>query len=102
MKMVLCAAFGCNSRFDSDKISFFKFPKDEKLRKRWIDKLNTGATSTKKLVPTHHNLCAKHFEEIEFLIRVSFAERIGSNRQRARVSDSGQRESKMVGWLFWV
>ena len=86
--MVLCATFGCNSRFDLDKISFFKFPKDEKLWKRWIDKLNTGATSTKKFVSTHHNLCEKHFEEIEFVIRVSFAESIGSNEKvRPRLKD---------------
>lgn len=86
--MVLCAAFGCNSRSDSDKISFFQFPKDEKLRKRWIDKLNRGATSTKKFVPTHHKLCAKHFEESEFVISVSFAESIGfSEKVRPRLKD---------------
>lgn len=75
--MVLCVAFGCNSRSDSDKVSFFQFPKDEKLRKIWIDKLNRGETSTKKFAPTHHKLCSKHFGEDQFKISPVFAENIG-------------------------
>ena len=54
-KMVLCAAYGCNSRSDrGDKISFHQFPKDNKLRKLWIAKINRGESAVKLFKPTHH------------------------------------------------
>lgn len=76
--MVLCVAFGCNSRSEKDNVSFFQFPKDEKLKKLWIEKLNRGKTTTQQFAPTvHHKLCSKHFEDNQFKISPSLASNIG-------------------------
>ena len=80
MKMVLCAAYGCNSRSDKGvKVSFHQFPKDEKVRKQWIDRLNRGGSAFQKFKPTHHKLCGKHFEEDQF--ERNFANKIGCEEE---------------------
>ena len=76
--MVLCAAYGCNSRSDrGDKISFHQFPKDNKLRKLWIAKINRGESAVKLFKPTHHKLCGKHFEDDQFEASSILASKIG-------------------------
>ena len=76
--MVLCAAFGCNSRSDrGDKVSFHQFPKDLRTRKQWIDRLNRGESAVKKFKPPHHRLCGKHFEDNQFELSSNFASSIG-------------------------
>lgn len=76
--MVLCAAYGCNSRSGVDKVSFFKFPEEPKRRRLWIDRLNRGDSVSQKFAPScHHKLCSKHFEDDQFVVSPSFAEKIG-------------------------
>lgn len=76
--MVICAAYGCNSRSGVDKVSFFRFPKDVGFRKIWIQRLNRGESATKDFAPnSHHKLCSKHFEDSAFVLSPKFAEEIG-------------------------
>ena len=76
--MVLCAAYGCNSRSGVDRVSFFRFPKDVGLRKVWIQRLNRGESATKSFAPKyHHRLCSKHFDDSSFIISPKFAQEIG-------------------------
>ena len=54
-----CAVFGCYSTSRKKEISFFRFPRDEETRRKWVhlckrkDKFNT----------TTHRICSKHFED---------------------------------------
>ena len=83
--MVLCAAYGCNTDSTVHRISLFNFPKketDHLRRQAWINRLNRGQSATKKFAPNQHSkLCAKHFEENQFLISKRFAEEIGFNEE---------------------
>ena len=60
--MVYCSAVGCksNSSAKNDvKISFFRLPRDEKLKKQWL------ANIKRENIPQHSSirLCHLHFEE---------------------------------------
>lgn len=76
--MVLCAAYGCNTDSGTYRISMFKFPRDSKRKKQWIDRLNRGQSATKKFAPNHHSkLCMKHVDDKQFIIHPKFASDIG-------------------------
>ena len=79
--MVICAAFGCDSRSGVSQVGFHKFPNendDAQRRKTWVDRLNRGETATRKFKPTPHSrLCSKHFEEDQFILSQRFATEIG-------------------------
>lgn len=78
--MVLCAAFGCNSLSGREKVNFFRFPKDKKLRKVWCNKIGRANSASKyKVYSPNKNsrLCSLHFEEDQFTHSASFLETIG-------------------------
>ena len=82
--MVICAAFGCDSRSGISQVGFHKFPNEkEDVQRRkvwswWLDKLNRGETATKKFRPcVHSRLCSKHFEDDQFVFNQKFASEIG-------------------------
>ena len=57
---------------------FFQFPKDEKLKKLWIEKRKRGKTTTQQFAPSvYYKLCSKHFEDNQFKISPSLASNIG-------------------------
>ncbi|RVE41124.1 hypothetical protein evm_014224 [Chilo suppressalis] len=59
--MAKCCIRGCNSssRKNNEGLSFFRFPKNEDLRKLWIEKI--GSENIKPAVVA--KICSKHFEE---------------------------------------
>ena len=58
-------AFGCNNTSKQEGISVFHFPKDEKLRKKWIEQVKR--TRDKWSGPTAHSVvCSDHFSEDSF------------------------------------
>ncbi|KAH3855163.1 hypothetical protein DPMN_097725 [Dreissena polymorpha] len=65
--MVQCAAFGCNPRPEQGKKGFFRFPKDDSIRRKWILSVNSRRIINGKMVdftPSKHaKLCIKHFED---------------------------------------
>ena len=57
--MVYCAAFGCNEgSAKRGNTSFFSFPKDATLRKRWVANMKRDFFTPAK----HSRLCSLHFE----------------------------------------
>ena len=57
--MVYCAAFGCNEgSAKGGNTSFFSFPKDATLRKRWVANMKRDCFMPAK----HSRLCSLHFE----------------------------------------
>ncbi len=57
--MVYCAAFGCNEgSAKGGNTSFFSFPKDATLRKRWVANMKRDFFTPAK----HSRLCSLHFE----------------------------------------
>ena len=82
VNMVLCAAYGCNSRSGVDRVSFFRFPKNAGLRKIWIQRLNRGESATKSFAPnSHHRLCSKHFDDSSYILSPKFAQDIGYGKK---------------------
>ena len=78
--MVVCVAYGCDSKTGTS-MSLFKFPKDPKRKKTWLDQLNRAHTATKNFVPsTCSRLCMKHFDDDQYIINPQFAESIGYNQ----------------------
>jgi hypothetical protein len=78
--MVLCAAFGCNSLSGRDKVNFFRFPKDQKLRKVWCSRMGRASCVNEfKVYSPNKNsrLCSLHFEENQFTHSSAFLESIG-------------------------
>ncbi|XP_039283168.1 THAP domain-containing protein 1 B-like [Nilaparvata lugens] len=61
-----CSAYNCSNRFKKGSdISFYHFPKDPDLRKKWII-----ATKRKDFVPSKWSkLCSEHFSTDAFQIR---------------------------------
>ena len=58
--MVWCVAVGCNNnsiKKDHEKVSFYTFPKDESLKKRWI------ANIKRENINKYPRICHKHFED---------------------------------------
>ncbi|XP_043190912.1 uncharacterized protein LOC122394111 [Amphibalanus amphitrite] len=52
-----CAAYGCTSRSGKDKVSFYRFPKDNDRLNAWV-----RATRRKNFVPgAGARICSKHF-----------------------------------------
>ncbi|XP_066962006.1 uncharacterized protein [Macrobrachium rosenbergii] len=55
----VCAVFGCYSNARKKEVSFFRFPRDEETRQKWVhrckrrDNFNT----------TTHRICSKHFAD---------------------------------------
>ena len=53
----VCAVFGCFSNGKKKEVSFYRFPRDEEIRQKWIhsckrrDNFNTAT----------HRICSKHF-----------------------------------------
>ncbi|KAH3772139.1 hypothetical protein DPMN_173474 [Dreissena polymorpha] len=70
--MVQCSAFGCNASPEKGKNGFFRFPKDESIRRKWILAVNSRRIIDGKVVdftPSKHaKLCIKHFEDKCFVI----------------------------------
>ena len=61
--MVICAVVGCDSdSTKGKKVSLFRLPKDEKLKKIWITKLKRTNLPTEKNI----RVCHLHFEESGF------------------------------------
>lgn len=50
-----CAAKGCES---TEKVKSFTYPKDERVRKQWIERLNVNNVRAKEL-----RACILHFDE---------------------------------------
>lgn len=84
--MVNCAAYGFNVESGTHRISMFKFPKELKRRKLWIQRLNRGRTVTEDFVPSvHSKLCLKHFEDSQFLISPKLVKEVGYRNIRLRL-----------------
>jgi hypothetical protein len=86
--MVLCAAFGCNSLSGRDKVNFFRFPKDNKLRKVWCSRIGRASCVNKfKVYSPNKNsrLCSLHFEENQFTHSLAFLETIGFEGRFRRI-----------------
>ena len=63
--MVMCFAWGCSAtESDTCKKSFFKFPKDPSLRKKWICAVNRTKEDIEK--SKSPRLCEDHFSEDSF------------------------------------
>jgi hypothetical protein len=80
MVKLKCVAFGCNSRSGRDKVNFFSFPKDTKLRKVWCSRIGLASCVNKfKVFSPNKNsrLCSLHFEENQFRYSSTFLESIG-------------------------
>ena len=58
--MVMCFAWGCFTTVTSGK-SFFYFPKDPSLRKKWICVINRRKQDVEKA--KYPRLCEDHFSE---------------------------------------
>ena len=74
-KMVLCAAYGCNSLSGRDKVQFFRFPKDSHFRKIWKTRIGRASPSKKSKVfsPNKHSrLCSVHFTDDQYTISRDF------------------------------
>ena len=67
-KKVICSAWGCNNYQDNNiNISFFHFPKETELCKKWINNLRRDDLTGKSPSELRHRrVCEHHFEE-EFL-----------------------------------
>ena len=50
-----CTAHGCENRYGQEGLCWKKIPRDKKLRKTWIDKIN------RKKLPNDIYLCSDHF-----------------------------------------
>ncbi|XP_053381954.1 uncharacterized protein LOC128549362 [Mercenaria mercenaria] len=65
--MVHCVAFGCNNKSDDGTKGFFLFPKDENLRQKWTNSLNSLRSVDGKLVlfvPSKTSrVCLRHFTD---------------------------------------
>ena len=67
--MVICAVVGCDSdSTKGKKVSLFRLPKDEKLKKIWITKLKRTNLPTEKNIRVckEVGVCHLHFEESGF------------------------------------
>lgn len=77
-KMVYCAAFNCkngsnNNQKSEKKVSFFSFPKDEKIRKVWTEKVRR-----KNWKPSNSSrLCSDHFDDSCYSQNLSVLHAIG-------------------------
>ena len=77
---------GSTSNRYTHRISMFKFPKELKRRKLWIQRLNQGRTVTTDFVPSvRFKLCLKHFEDSQFLISPKLAKEVGYRNFRLRL-----------------
>ena len=73
--MVYCVAFNCknNSSNKGLKVSFFRFPNDEKVKAEWVQKIKR-----KGWKPTAHSrLCSEHFHASCFDDRYVLASSMG-------------------------
>ena len=72
-KMVYCCAFGCKNGGKTTGISFFKFPKDNQVKKEWIRRVSrVGFEPSPRSV-----LCSEHFEPESFTYDPALLERLG-------------------------
>ena len=63
-KMVYCVAFNCNNRsVRKPGVSFFSFPKENDLRRKWIVKVKRQDWSPTK----YSKLCSDHFDNSCFI-----------------------------------
>ena len=61
--MTWCVAVGCDSnsyKKDRKKVKFFRFPKDDVLKKKWIQIIR------RENLPKDPSICELHFDEISF------------------------------------
>ena len=84
-----CCIPGCNTGYRSnaskEKISLYKFPKDENMRQKWI-----RAIPRKDWIPTDsHRVCAKHFHKDDFVVASADSK---INRRNSREKNSLQRK----------
>ena len=63
-KMVYCVAVHCNNNSSrGTRVSYFGFPTDTKMKKRWVEKIKR-----KKWKPLiHSKICSDHFDESCFV-----------------------------------
>ena len=56
-----CCVFGCNSNYDNttETIPIFRFPRDEKLKKKWLQALQNIVNYTENI-----RICRKHWPEV--------------------------------------
>ena len=87
--MPKCSAFGCNYTTKSKKseqnpnISLHNFPKDEKLRKRWIKAARCIRLSKDP------RLCSQHFLPDDFEISVLLQKKLlGHSRWKRKLKDN--------------
>ena len=59
--MVFCAAINCTNN-SKTKVSTFKFPRDQKLKREWLIKMKRESFTLTK----HSRVCAEHFTEDSF------------------------------------
>ncbi|XP_053403685.1 uncharacterized protein LOC123546133 isoform X1 [Mercenaria mercenaria] len=79
--MVHCVAFGCNNKSDDGTKGFFLFPKDENLRQKWTNNLNSLRSVDGKLVPfvpsKTSRVCLRHFTDDSFVHSPSVMKSVG-------------------------
>ncbi|XP_045180647.1 uncharacterized protein LOC123539930 [Mercenaria mercenaria] len=79
--MVHCVAFGCNNKSDDGTKGFFLFPKDEYLRQKWTNNLNSLRSVDGKLVPfvpsKTSRVCLRHFTDDSFVHSPSVMKSVG-------------------------
>ena len=87
--MPKCSAFGCNYTTKTKKskknpnISLHNFPKDEKLRERWIKAVRCIRLSKDP------RLCSQHFLPDDFEIRVLLQRKLlGHSRWKTKLKDN--------------
>ena len=71
-----------------DKVNFFRFPKDKKLRKVWCSRIGRASSDNKfKVYSPNKNsrLCSVHFEEDQFTRSAAFLKTIGCKENFRRI-----------------
>ncbi|CAG9789038.1 unnamed protein product [Diatraea saccharalis] len=61
--MHYCAVDGCSSSKRQKHISFFRLPKEEETRKKWLQLIGRPDIATSPTNPNNHFVCSLHFEE---------------------------------------
>ncbi|CAH0400298.1 unnamed protein product [Chilo suppressalis] len=61
--MHYCAVDGCSSTKRQKHISFFRLPKEEETRKKWLQLIGRPDIATSPTSPNNHFVCSLHFDE---------------------------------------
>ena len=80
--MVYCAAFGCsNNSSKGTKVSFFKFPRDKKIKDIWVQKVKRKGWTLSK----YSRLCSDHFEDNCYIQSPKFMTSLGLDSMPAKL-----------------